>query len=183
MATAASDFKYDWVSGLNENAFIEQIKVRRLPFKEIMIILSHYISVGRSATFFEFITTLNVTVNDVYIYLRQVDVKLFLESFLAYAKKASLPPSMLAWLIKEKNLVNNKELLDLFRKSSPSPMDYCWIFSEFPALKTKEFLADFMLSHPNQHHIDYLVNVLRLDVEWLSDSDEVEKVIRFMSSV
>jgi hypothetical protein len=171
------------VDGLDDAAFIEEVRGRNLRIADIVQILPYH-PVGRSSLFFEFLaSTLKPSQNDIYIYLRQVDMSAFLGPFLKYAKETGFPSSMLAWLIKEKNLIENKGFFDLFLSSNPSPSDFCWVFGEFPALKTREFLAEFLRSKPNQYHIDYMVNTLKVQADWLQDHDELDKVLSFVFSL
>jgi hypothetical protein len=171
-----------WVDGLTEEQFIDQVKLRGLSIADIVLVIPYY-PVARSVLFFDFLVKhLEPSQNDMYIYLRQINFEQLKASFLDFAKKTSFPSSMLAWLIKEKNLVGDKDYFDLFLASSPSASDFCWVFGEFPALKTREYIFEFMASKPNQYHCDYLVKTLGVNAEWLQDEDQVDRVLSFLLS-
>jgi hypothetical protein len=93
------------------------------------------------------------------------------------------PSSMLAWLLKEKNLLGHDGFFDLFLSSNPSPSDFCWVFGEFPVLKTRRYITEFVRSKPNQYHINYMVDKLGVGLDWLLDDNELDKVYGFIYSL
>jgi hypothetical protein len=176
-------YAWEWVNGLDDQAFLAQVRLRKLSLLDIIQVLPYH-PVGRTPEFFDFVVEeLQPSANELYAFVRQVNMSAFVDAFLVYARKTQFPSSMLAWLLKEKKMIEHEAFFNLFLDSRPSASDFCWVFGEFPAMKTHKYVLHFMRSQPSHYHIDYLVKTLHFNAEWLSDEDELDKVFQFYTSL
>src|SRR6218665_2766274 len=145
-----------WAEGLDDSAFIFQCRKRGLEPSNAM---------------------------DLYSFISMIEDKMIAALFFAHIKNMSFPSSMMAWLLKEKEWLDNPQAIDVFIDLKPTAMDYCWVFTHRPELRyNQKMFCGFLETNPTDSYIDYLVRVVKFNVSWFEDKEEVERVLNFVQS-
>jgi len=98
-----------WAEGLDDSAFIFQCRKRGLEPSNAVAVLEAFPSIPRSMQVYDFFISINPNAMDLYSFISMIEDKMIAALFFAHIKNMSFPSSMMAWLLKEKEWLDNPQ--------------------------------------------------------------------------